>query len=620
MSESLFPVNDLWRRKLQTSFVVITITLSVASTLFLLLLGDRLGFGLSLMAEGRMTAGFSAVFSQFILLIVLLIFVVGAVIISFMVFVMMSQRVKDIGLIKAAGCPNELVVSYFVNELLVVTSIGCLLGVILGIVADFVSARLFNSMGFQISQKPLNFWLVPIVFIVFFVLALIFGMKPILDTRKVSPAKAISPAHYFGLGKEPGFRVVSRSGLTMKIALRSLFRHKSATIRIILCLSAVFILVTVAVAGGIIADQTTKSWVEKAIGRNIVLIAHQEMINRYKLLLSKFYETNASSQFNYTDDRYLISEEMQTQLGKISGVSMDPRLILEAHVEEVQGYVYDQETGETTSIGDDRQGVSLIVGVQPESVLENWFLDGRFLIQNQSWEAVIGDTIAQTMFTAPLNETISVSKNYFQVVGVCSDPINNGNVTYVPLKDLQSISGVSKPNIILIRINPSANSTETLNEIRHVVGAYSGFDVYELNGILDKNLDFLGYTWSTIMFMPLISLATASLCLIGYVMLALTEQGQEFGVLRALGTKPRTIVNILSGQSFVVLLSSYAAGIALGTMITLLILVPQPLLTSYTIIEIAGWMLIALAVTFVLSLYPAIRCARKSIIEIMAQA
>jgi ABC-type antimicrobial peptide transport system permease subunit len=253
-------------------------------------------------------------------------------------------------------------------------------------------------------------------------------------------------------------------------------------------------------------------------------------------------------------------------------------------------------------------------------VLENWFLEGRFLIQNQSWEAVVGDTLAQTMFSSPLNETISVSKSYFQVVGICSDPINNGNVTYVPLEDLKLISGVSEPNIILIRISPSANSAETLNEIEAVVGAYRGFGVYELNGILDKDLDFLGYTWSTIMFMPLISLATASLCLIGYVMLALTEQGQEFGVLRALGTKPRTVVKILSGQSIVVLLSSYVAGIALGTMITLLILIPQPLVTSYTIVEIAGWMLIALAVTFVLSLYPAIRFARRSIIEIMSQA
>jgi len=117
---------------------------------------------------------------------------------------------------------------------------------------------------------------------------------------------------------------------------------------------------------------------------------------------------------------------------------------------------------------------------------------------------------------------------------------------------------------------------------------------------------------------PLISLLAASLCLIGYVMLTINEQRQEFGVLRALGAKPKTVVKIVSGQSLVVLLSSCGAGISFGIIITLLILVPEPVVTSYTVFEIAGWLLAALAAIFVLSLYPAVRFAKKTILEIMA--
>ena len=614
MSETSFPMNDLLRRKLQTSLIIISLTSCVASTLFLLLFSEKIGFGISLMAESKLTAGFSTIFSRFIIFTGLLIFVVGAVIMSFMVFVMMSQKVRDIGLMKATGCPNDLIFGYFMTELLVVTLVGCLLGVFLGILADFASTSLFSSFGFQISQKPINFWLVLLVFALFFALALIFGAKPILDTTKVQPAKALSPSYYFGVSKEPGFRVTSKSGLTTKIALRSLFRHKSATMRIIICLTAVFLLATVGIAGGIIADQTTKSWIEKAVGRDIVLIAHQEMCSQYKLLLSRFYETKEST-INYTDEKYLILEDMLTRLGLMSNISgVEQRLVTEMHVEELQGYIIE----EYKEVGDSRKGNSLVIGVEPEKVLSDCYLEGEFLKGNQSWEAVIGDSLALNMFSVPLIQRINLRGEDFVIVGVCLDPINNGNVTYVPLENLQKITGVSKPNVVMVKTNPSANRTAVLNYIRaEVKGLDSDFEVLDLNEVLDKNLSFLGYIWSTIMFLPLISLFAASLCLIAYVMLTITEQRQEFGVLRALGANPKTIVKIVSGQSLVVLLSSCAAGIAFGIMITLLILVPEPIVTSFTVAEISGWLLTALAATFISSLYPAIRFAKKPILEII---
>jgi ABC-type antimicrobial peptide transport system permease subunit len=620
MSETSFPINDLLHRKLQTSLIIISLTSCVASTLFLLLFSEKIGFGISLMAEGKLTAGFSTLFSRFIIFTGLLIFVVGAVIMSFMVFVMMSQRVRDIGLMRAAGCPNDVIFGYFMTELLVVTVVGCFLGVVLGILADFASTNLFSSFGFQISQKPINFWLVLLVFGLFFALALIFGAKPILDTTKVAPAKALSPSYHFGVSKESGFRVTSKSGLTMKLALRSLFRHKSATIRIIICLVAVFLLATVGIAGGIIADQTTKSWIEKAVGRDIVLIAHRDMCNQYKLLLSKFYEANETSPINYTDAKYLISEDILNRLSSMSNISgIDSRLVLEMHVGEIEGYEIASGTEDTyITVGDSREGNSLVIGVEPEKVLSESFLEGEFLKENQSWEAIIGDSLALGMFSVPLSQKISLRGKDFDVVGVCLDPINNGNVTYVSIKDLQNITGVLKPNIVMVKTNPSANHTAVLNYIRaEVKGLNSDFEVFDLNEVLDKNLSVLGYIWSTIMFLPLISLFAASLCLIAYVMLTITEQRQEFGVLRALGANPKTIVKIVSGQSLVVLLSSCAAGIAFGIIITLLILVPEPLITGFTVVEISGWLLTALAATFIFSLYPAIRFAKKPILEII---
>jgi ABC-type antimicrobial peptide transport system permease subunit len=573
------------------------------------------------MVEGRLTAGFSSVFAPFIVFLGILIFVVGVVMVSFMVFLMMSQRVRDVGLMRAIGCPNDLIFGYFMNELLIVTIVGCLLGTVLGMIADFVLTSVFASFGFQIPQKAANPWLVILVFVVFFALALIFGAKPILDTTEIEPIEALSPTHYVGLSKASGFSVMSRSGLTVRMALRSLFRRKSATIRIVLCLSTVFTLVTVTVAGGIIADQTTKSWVERAIGRDTVLIAHRNMTKQYRAFLSKFYETTVDSQLNYTEGRYLIPSNLLDQLGSLSeNITFDARLIVKGTVKEVQGITLGDTTNDTRLVGRFRSGASLIIGVEPAKVVNEWFLEGRFIHENASREAVVGDTLGMKMFDLPLFQGIKLL-NYssdLDIVGICLDPINNGYVVYVPLETLQSIIHVSAANVVVVQINPSANRTNVLNQLKAIVNIINPeFEASELNDVLDSSLSFLGYIWSAVMLLPVFSLVAASLCLVGYVVLTINEQQQEFGILRALGAKPLTVVRIVALQSLVALLSSYVTGLAIGIMITLIVLVPEPLVTSFTIAEISGWLLIALAAMFLISLYPALRFARKPVLKTM---
>jgi hypothetical protein len=78
------------------------------------------------------------------------------------------------------------------------------------------------------------------------------------------------------------------------------------------------------------------------------------------------------------------------------------------------------------------------------------------------------------------------------------------------------------------------------------------------------------------------------------------------------------VVNIIATQTLLVLLSSCAVGISFGIMITLMILIPDPVVTSFTVLEISGWLLTALTAMFLLGLYPAIRFARKPILENMA--
>ena len=378
-------------------------------------------------------------------------------------------------------------------------------------------------------------------------------------------------------------------------------------------------MLTVSIAGGIIASDTTKSWVEKATGRNIIVIAQKDMAVQYKLLLSKFFGIEESGDFDYSDGRLSISDATLQQLNTLSGIAnVDARLILRGTVQEISNFTIDPDTLATIPVGDNREGDSLIVGITPQKVTGTWFMKGQFLQADDTLEAVIGDSIAQTMFSQPLVQSIRVQNKTFRIIGVCFDPINNGKVTYVPLKKLQNITDTAQPNIVFVKLDPSADRAATLAQIREKVNSVSSeLTVFELDEVVEKDLDFLGSSWSTVMLLPLLTLASATLCLIAYMVMAVDEQRQEFGILRAIGAKPKTILTMLSIQSMIVLLSSCAAGISLGVIITLLILVPQPVVTSFTVLEVAAWLFAALTGMFLLSLFPAVKLAKTSLLKIM---
>ncbi len=597
---------------------ITSLTFCVTSTFILLLFSQRVGFGIASVSDVTLTRGLSTVFSQFMLFVELLIFTVGAVLVSFIVFLTMAQRTRDFGLIKAAGCPNGLVFGYFMTELLVITFAGCLFGVVLGFAGDFVIGLAGNS---QIPQKPPDLWLAPLLFAAYFIFALIFGVKPIHDASKMPSIEAISPTRYFGLSRGGKLKALSGSSMTLRIALRFLFRHKSTTVRIILVLSVIFALLTVSIAGSIIARDTTKSWIQKTTERGALLVAHSNMCKQYMLLLSQFSGAEEDRDFDYLDEELFISDSILNQLNTMPGISdVDVRLILEVEIRELACYTIDPETQATIQVGDNREGDSLIIGVEPRTALDTWSMQGRFLHADSAWEAVIGDSIAHTMFSLPLSQSVVVQDRVFSIVGVRPDPINNGKVTYVPLEKLQRITNITCPNAVLVRMNPLADRTAALTTLQERIGNLSSqLTVCELDEVDERNLNFLDSLWSTLKILPLFTLTSAASCLIGFLVLVTDEQRQEFGILRAAGAKPRTVTAILSAQSILVLLLSCAAGILFGIMITLLILVPGPTVTTVAILEITGWLLAAQLGVFSLCLWYATRFAKKPILEILSK-
>jgi len=119
------------------------------------------------------------------------------------------------------------------------------------------------------------------------------------------------------------------------------------------------------------------------------------------------------------------------------------------------------------------------------------------------------------------------------------------------------------------------------------------------------------------MLLPLFTLISAALCLMGYMMIAIDEQKQEFATMRAIGGKPTLVIGILAFQSSTVVFSGFGMGISLGVIATLVVLMSDPVVTSGTIIEITVWLLSAVLGMLLLTLLPAFRIAKSSILKSM---
>ena len=173
-------------------------------------------------------------------------------------------------------------------------------------------------MFFHHTGCPIS-WYGAIVFVVFFVLAIIFGLWPILKASRMSPVKGTLTRNvpWFSLSNVK-HKPLSKSGITWSIASRNLLRRQSATFRVVILLSIVFILLRFAIAGGIIANGTTTSWVQDSVGKNTIAIAASSMGKKYEQLLSRFSGSSSLSDFNYSSPNLAIPNSVITQLSALS--------------------------------------------------------------------------------------------------------------------------------------------------------------------------------------------------------------------------------------------------------------------------------------------------------------
>jgi len=597
----------------------LAVCVSVATSL--VLFGENLGIQITGFSTGGLTVGFSVIFSRFLFIVVLLSCVTGVLVVYFLMSAATSDRTRDIGIMKAVGCLTDAVFKHFALELLILVSAGCLIGSFVGICLNFVSTVVMNYMGFRLSMGSLNVQMVLLIFSLFVGFSFILGLRLTARAARVKPAEALTQVSDVMAAQQSNFKLPFLFGksLTARIAFRTLRRRWSMTIRSITCLGAVMVLMTVIVVGGIVSEETMLSYVQRAVGRNVVLVAKAEMAERYESLLEKFLQSNQSEPFDYLNAEYAIPSSIISKIQNISGViKVDPRLVLESTIKENQ-YIYPDpdNPGQYVVVGNQRQGNVAVMGVHAGNLISDWLLLGEKINDEDLNNALMGDSLAATCFADPFTQSFRAFKHEFHTVGVCLDPLNNGMVVYVPYEGLSSDVNYSGYNVILVQINP-LNRPEALEEIENAVSG-SDLVVVDLDQTLNKQVNFMNQIWASLLSLSLLSFLSAVTSLVGFLTLSVSGQQRDLGIMRALGAKPGIILKVVVLQTFLLVLCGALFGLPVGMAVVLTFLIPEPVVSQNAVVVIALLISGLIAALCFASFFPGKNAARTPIVPTVSR-
>jgi putative ABC transport system permease protein len=112
---------------------------------------------------------------------------VAGILIMNVMLIAVSQRTKEIGLLKAIGAPGRQILRLFLAESAILSLIGAIFGLILAFFGAWALSRVFPSFPIQVP-----FWALGAALGVSLLTGLIFGVLPSRRAAKLDPVQALS--------------------------------------------------------------------------------------------------------------------------------------------------------------------------------------------------------------------------------------------------------------------------------------------------------------------------------------------------------------------------------------------------------------------------------------------
>ncbi|MFX1323187.1 MAG: FtsX-like permease family protein [Promethearchaeota archaeon] len=583
MSSLDFALKDIYRKKDTTIPYLLIIVLVIAVTEFLIYFTSSFGLNMvistSLKNTYFFTGAINLVYKEFISLILALVIILSIVVVVVITTTLIIHKKRDIAIMKSLGTLPGKLYSFYLLEAFIIFILGFILGWILGLISFGIFILIMFLLKF-----PINFqidWLyTPIIFIscilgIFFVTGYVLRK---IGTQKIIKTFSGDIPYNFHAKKRLSLvpKWLSRLGFNLKISVINNIRRKGEFRRYIIVFSLISLIIFTLGLGSIVLTSSSQEWIRKSQGENIVVIGHKDVVYNYSLMYKMFSNPRIivdEDTINLTDTKYIFNYSDINNLEIIDDIEkIDERLINFYDVEELDGHIISD--GEYKTVGKQRTGNFPIIGVNPEKIIQNFELEGKFFTNDDSFaNMTIGDGLAYNFFEYPLDqylEIMGLNKTFKPgICGVLIDSFFNGYAGYIGLNESRELLNFTYDEINLIILKLKSGSYNNIrDEIINVTNNLGvDFTHLKLDAIFKKNIDYLFNLSLYPIFLILIIAFMSLLILNFYQRGGIIEKVKDFLIMRAIGSKNKSLKRILFLESLFIIIPALLLCLGIGMII-----------------------------------------------------
>ncbi len=517
---------------------------------------------------------------------------------------MLAQQTRQIGIMKAIGARSIQITSLYLVLVMVLGLIAVVIALPLSIAAGRGFSRVIAEvLNFNLYSEFIPAWVYIVQFLMGTLVPLLVALGPIQRTTQITVRETISDygtsRESFGSrGLDSWLGKIRGIDNTLILALRNIFRRRG---RLLLTVSLL------AAGGGMFMTgiNVKTAWDD--------FLAQGAAMRHYDL------EVRLNS--------LQPEEEILSTIASIPGVQkVEPWNLMTAAVSRPDGLEV------VKTYPDGGHGSFLLRSVPPESkFMESKILSGRWLQAGDTDGVVLNHMGASFFPNVKVGDTISLTFHEriasFRVVGIVRQNLTPAAAYVVP-SAFFAATGHPEQSINGVRIVLNEHDADTIAAVTgKIESALEAKDVRVKVFISETMLESAtsGHVYIFIVALITTSLVMAvvgALGLMSSMGTSVIERTREFGVMRAIGAKSRTVLRNVISEGVFIGLMSWVIAIVISIPLSLVIgntigkqsfYVPLDLVVSP--LGLGIWLLVIVLGSMAASAYPAWQASRLTIRE-----
>jgi hypothetical protein len=330
------------------------------------------------------------------------------------------------------------------------------------------------------------------------------------------------------------------------------------------------------------------------MGTNVIAVGNPALLDSYYEAYS-LYGTPLNDSFNFLDGADMIPTQLFDDLEDILGVAnVESRLVVYSEVEEMPAIVWNEEFEQYERIGLDRTSSAVLVGLDWDTTISDWYFEGRSI--DQTGQVWIGGKMASDFFEDPLIQRLGVQGSSLEIKAQAFDILNGGMMALMDLSQLQSYYGVSGTNLALVQLDEYDDSL--ISQIDVLAESY-GFDIFRQQDVLENNLQAIAAIWALLNPLAIVTLLSAFLSLMNYLLVSVFGRLRDYIIMRSVGAKPSFLAKVMIAEGLEVGLRAGIPALIVATLLSIYSLIPEAAVSSLaylplSIIAVLGTMIIVI--------------------------